>query len=570
MSKFEFNDTIKSITAKSQFSRILMQESEQGIIICSLSDKKIIFMNETAEKKFFTDLLDNCGSLDDIFSKEEISSIMNEEKIRIEVNINSLEVISKKIEDHLIVFLRDKIDERQELRSLRELNKYLQNVYENYTDDTISITDGEGIVEFCGEACERHCGITATEIIGKSMFDLEREKYFYPSATVEALKSGKTEVVKQDTKIGTTLITVGIPIYENGRIKKVIAISRDFTKEIEIATLLIDIKQDTEINTDDDNEFGKIITCSRKIYSVMTLMKMVSKVDSTVLLTGETGSGKTLFAEYIHSKSKRAQGPFIKVNCGAISESIMESELYGYEAGSFTGANKEGKKGLFEHANGGTILLDEISEMPLRQQVKLLHVLQERSSRRVGGGTEIPFDVRIVVATNKNLEELVEKGLFREDLYYRLNVVTITIPALRERKEDIPLLIKHFMSKYNSHSGMSKEISSAAIKELCEYKWPGNVRELENMIEMLSITTKGNLIDIENLPEKVIRDPGKSSGAVSINYLAPLQTALEETKEKLIRMALKQGGNQKKAAEILGVDRSTITRKANEYGITNK
>lgn len=567
MRKFGFTNEVNKIINEDKIKEVIVDGFEEGLLICASKDKAVIFMNDVAETKIFFDCMGECNFLTDLFTDREIKDIINEKNICIEIRHSKVDVIGKVIGDYIIVFLRSGKHERKELQTAKELNVHLQEIYETYNDDTISITDENGIVEFCGEASERHCGISARDIIGKNMFDLEREKYFYPSATVAVLKSGKSEVVKQDTKTGLTLITVGVPVYENGKIKKVIAISRDFSKEIKMATLLIDAKYGDKGIEGVNNSKGKIVTCSRKIYSLLTLMQTIADKNSTVLLMGETGTGKGLFAEYLHTQGKRVNGPFIKVNCGALPEGVMESELYGYEGGTFTGADEKGRKGLFELANGGTIFLDEIAEMPMRQQVKLLHLLQDRTIRKVGGNREIPIDVRIICATNKNLEMQIEKNLFREDLYYRLNVVSINIPPLRERKEDIPLLIRHFLNKNNDGEIIEKEISSDAIKLLCEYNWPGNIRELEHMIEMLSVTAEKHIIEVDDLPDKVLGYREKESTPIYVREIMPLNRAVELAEENLIKMALEKSTSQQEMADMLRVDRSTVSRKMRQYNI---
>jgi len=574
MQHFNYSNEVNAVLQNEVIQQYLLNKSSEGIIICSKDSGNVLFASQTAKKWIANEegskMLKNIGTF---IEADEWEKIIQEERIYLDLNDMKIEVESKAVSDKVLIFLRDKTkitNIESELNNLKNLNGYLQNVYENYSDDTLCITDEKGMVEFCGEACERHCGMTAQEIIGKNIYDLEKQKYFYPSATVKTLKTKKTEVVIQDTKIGTTLITIGIPIFQNEKLEKVISISRNFAKEIEIGTLLIQTKYDIEKDNNSETEYEKIVTCSKKMYSIISLLKMVASTKATILLTGNTGTGKGVLAEYIHAKSERADKPFVQVNCGAIAENIMESELYGYEGGAFTGANREGKKGLFEIANGGTIFLDEIAEMSVNQQVKLLHVLQERSIRRVGGSDEIKLDVRIIVATNKNLEERIKEGAFREDLYYRLNVVAMHVPDLKERKEDIPLLINHFLNKHNREYNQHKEISKRAVEKMSNYAWPGNVRELENMIEMLALTINDNIIDIEHLPPKVLNNFCSSEDNVLIKELKPLKEILQEAEIQAIKKALDETGSPKNAGEKLGIDRSTVTRKINMYGINNK
>ena len=309
------------------------------------------------------------------------------------------------------------------------------------------------------------------------------------------------------------------------------------------------------------------ITCNERFFTVIELIKLVAAVNSTVLIYGETGTGKSLAAHQIHLLSNRSEKPFVKINCGAIAYNLIESELFGYEPGTFTGARKEGKRGLIESANEGTFFLDEISELPLDQQVKLLQVLQDKKITRVGGTKPIELDVRFIAATNKDLEKMVIDKQFREDLFYRLNVVPIKIPPLRDRSEDIPLLIKHFLKKYPS-----KNFTSNALQCLCDYEWPGNVRELEYIVERLVVTTKKPLIGINDLPEKIVqfKTQHKIGTSITIQEILPLQAAIEETEKKLIEMALEKYKTASKVAEILKVNQSTISRKMQTYGLGNK
>lgn len=299
---------------------------------------------------------------------------------------------------------------------------------------------------------------------------------------------------------------------------------------------------------------------------LMETVNKIAMVESTVLIYGETGVGKEVLAKYIHSVSDRSEGPFVKINCGAIPETLLEAELFGYEKGAFTGARSEGKPGLFEVADGGTMLLDEISELPMSLQVKLLRVLQEKEFIRVGGIKTIKVDVRIIAASNKDLKELVKEGKFRQDLYYRLNVVPITIPPLRERTEDIPILAHHFLNKYNEKYGRSKQLTNEVIEAFLRYSWPGNVRELEHVIERLVVISEDNLITKKELPSELLNGESTyNAEGVYVAEIMPLKKASALVEYQLIKRAMEIGGSTYKAAEMLGVDQSTIIRKLKKY-----
>ena len=286
------------------------------------------------------------------------------------------------------------------------------------------------------------------------------------------------------------------------------------------------------------------------------------------MLTGESGVGKGVIAKLLHENGSRKEYPFIKVNCGAIPENLIESELFGYESGAFTGSRKNGKKGLFETADKGTIFLDEISELPLNLQVKLLQVIQEREITRVGGVESIPIDVRIISATNRDLMPLVHGGKFREDLYYRLNVVPISIPPLRERPEDIIPMIRIFLNQNNIKMKEHKEIDSKTIAILMKYSWPGNVRELQNIIERLVITTKGTTILPENLPGFILETAGSiDPDNAGLLPTGSLKEALDRAEREILLNAQKQYKTTRAMAKALGVSQPTIVRKLQKYAI---
>lgn len=561
---------------RSEVTDAILRYFEGGVILCDTETQDIKYMSNHAKDLLGIDKRSECLHLEELFDERELERVLSNQinglsrkgkRLGTETVIcDSLMAIAIKDNSKLSYF-------EEEIDDLHSLIANIQSMYEQYSDDTICIADNAGLVEYAGEACFRHCGITSRDIVGMNMYDLEKKKAFYPAVTCKVLASGKNEVVMQDTQVGVTLITIGVPIFDdNGNIRKVISISRDFSRELEMASLLIKAKRETEQIEEEATSNDTIISCSRKIHNIITLMNIVARTTSTVLIEGETGTGKTIFAKYIHENSKGSQGPYILVNCGAIAENIIESELFGYEPGTFTGGSKEGKMGLLEMANGGTLVLDEVSELPLSQQVKLLHVLQEKMMMRMGGRDYIHLNFRVIAISNKSLSKLVRDGLFREDLYYRLNVVNISVPPLRERKEDIPMLITHFLNRLNRDNSTHKEITDEAIRAMANCSWPGNVRELENIVEMLYIVTKGDLIESKNLPGQLMgesQNDNLTGGSIVVNQVIELRRAIEETERQLMTMAYEEfDGNQQKIAEKLSVDRSTISRKLKYYGLT--
>jgi two-component system NtrC family response regulator len=314
--------------------------------------------------------------------------------------------------------------------------------------------------------------------------------------------------------------------------------------------------------------FGNIIGKSKPMLKVFDLITKVAQTKSSVLITGASGTGKELIAKAVHYNSQRKDRPFISINCGALTETLLESELFGHEKGAFTGAVAL-KKGRFELADGGTLFLDEVGDMPPPLQVKLLRVLQEMEFERVGGTRTIKVDVRVLSASNRNIKEDVANEAFREDLFYRLNVIQIEVPSLRERLDDIPLLVEHFIQKYRPEGGPRPELSPAARKTLYSYAWPGNVRELENVIERAVVLNSSGVITPEDFPEELKGAEADFDVERFIPPNVPLPKALEQIEEKLIRRALARCYNvQSHAADMLGITKSLIQHKMKKYNIT--
>ncbi len=314
------------------------------------------------------------------------------------------------------------------------------------------------------------------------------------------------------------------------------------------------------------DDFKEIIGKSEEIQQVFTLVEKVADTDSTILICGESGTGKELIAKAIHYRSSRAGNPFVSINCGALPENLLESELFGHVKGSFTGAIKD-KDGLFKVANSGTFFLDEVGETSPAIQVKLLRVLQEREIIPIGGTSPIKVDVRLIAATNADLERAVNEERFRADLYYRLNVIPIDIPPLRERPDDIQLLVDHFLKSASERSGRRKTVSKEAMELLASYEWPGNVRELENIIERAGILQGGDQIQVEDLPDKIRNRTHERRKLV----MEKAQMTLEELeKEYLISVLEETNWQKKRASAILGINASTLYRKIQRYGLTRE
>ena len=436
--------------------------------------------------------------------------------------------------------------------------------------DAIFIDDAQGYTIWVNKASEELYKIKRKDIIGKHVSFLEHEGIFTPSVALIVMEEKKEVSTIHENKEGKRLLTTGIPIMDaNNNMSKIITTTHDITELINLQNELESVQNTLSgLKAQGGSLHNDIVANSPSMYNVIQLSGRLADVDSTVLITGESGVGKGVIAKLLHENGSRRDKPFVKVNCGAIPENLIESELFGYESGAFTGSKKEGKKGLFEVAEKGTIFLDEISELPLNLQVKLLQVIQEREIIRVGGTESIPINARIISATNKDLLSLVKADKFREDLYYRLNVVPISVPPLRERPEDIIPMIRSFLNQNNKKMKEHKEIDSKAIAILMKYTWPGNVRELQNIIERLVITTKSNTILPENLPSFIL-ETAKATETLSIPSDTSLKLTLNNAEREILKKALEKYKSTRAMAQALGVSQPTIVRKLQKYKISD-
>ena len=449
--------------------------------------------------------------------------------------------------------------------------KELLPIFEGITD-AVFIDDAEGICQWCNDACEDLYNTTMEEIQGKTVDELENMGIFSPSVTKRVLEEKRELTIIHKNRYGKMLLTTGTPIFIPGqkpaKLSMVITTSRDITQlsrtteKTNAAKALLNAKKISAQKFDLAD--SKVIASSEAMQNVMMLAKRLASVNTTVLITGESGVGKGLIAKTLHEEGNRWKEPFVTVNCGAIPENLIESELFGYVAGAFTGSRSGGKKGLFEAAQNGTIFLDEISELPLNLQVKLLQVIQERQITPVGSTEAIPIDVRIISATNRDLETLVKEGKFREDLYYRLNVVPLNVPPLRERHEDILPLIQLNLAKCNRNLHENKRISSDALSILIKYPWPGNTRELQNIVERLLITTSHDVISADDIFE-FIKQAAEENTSISVDL--SLAAAMEKAEKEILEQALENYKSTRAIAKVLQVSQPTIVRKLNKYGL---
>ncbi|WP_236777820.1 sigma 54-interacting transcriptional regulator [Anoxybacter fermentans] len=464
----------------------------------------------------------------------------------------------------------------QELKSIKELNRELDTIIESISDG-VYITDGEGNTLRVNSAYERISGIKAEEVIGRNMKELVEEGVYSQSVTLLVLEEREPVTITHEIKTGKEVLITGNPVFdEEGNIVRVVTTVRDLAELNSLKQQLAETRKLSQRYHSElaqlrlqQLELDDVVIQSEAMQKVIKLALRLGEVNSTVLITGESGVGKEIVAKIIHRTGQGHEGSLIKVNCGAIPENLLESELFGYEKGAFTGARKEGKPGLFELAEGGTLFLDEISELSLNLQVKLLRAIQEKEIVRVGGVNPIKIQVRIIAATNRNLEQMVKEGKFREDLYYRLNVVPIYVPPLRERREDIIPLIYHFLERFNTQFKTNKRFDPEALKALERYDWPGNVRELENTVERLVVLTNNDLIGIDDLPEYIRSDEYvKTPSNIIVPSLMPLKDAVEEVEKQIIAKALQKYSTTREVAKVLGVSQPTIVRKMKKYGLS--
>jgi transcriptional regulator with PAS, ATPase and Fis domain len=469
--------------------------------------------------------------------------------------------------DILLQFLSRKNEELE-----RELDAII-----NFSADWIFISDGQGYALRANSSYEKEFGV---KVVGKNVIELEKEGVFHPSVTKMVLENHKSHTIVQDTLKGKELLTTGCPVFnDDGSIFRVIVNIRDVSQLFELKQKL----RETEILKNgyyyELIESGNYRNYTEELFinsdQMVNLVKYIHKFassDSTVLISGESGVGKGLIAHLIHKLSTRKDKPFINVNCGAIPENLLESELFGYTGGAFTGADKKGKIGKIELANHGTLFLDEITELPFNLQVKLLHFVQEKAISRIGDDKKTNLDIRIIAATNRDINEMVSKKQFREDLFFRLNVIPIEIPPLRERVEDIEPLTNFFLDKLNKKYRCQKGLDAEAINYLKKYNWPGNVRELENLIERLVIIVDENLIRASHLPRHIIGDDCdnkaiKTENKFSTIELQPLEQAKQLLEKTILQKAASLCNSTYEIAKELNTSQPTIVRKMKKYSI---
>lgn len=444
-------------------------------------------------------------------------------------------------------------------------------IQESY--DGILVTDRNGNVIMVNDSYLR---IIEHDVAGINFPEYLQTIPYRKAACLDVLKKKKrVNYTHFDLIPGKTISVTSSPIFDaKGEIRLVVTNVRDMTEMMQLKEQLEEAQEMERLfykhleGLKHSND-GPIAVDHSMKKLIATALK-VSSVDVTTLITGESGVGKEVVARYIHTCSNRKSEPFVAVNCGAIPEQLLESEFFGYVAGAFTGASKNGKTGLFEAANGGTLFLDEIGDLPFNLQVKLLRALDSGEITKVGANTPIPVNIRLLAATNQDLEAMVDENKFREDLYYRLNVINLRIPPLRERRADIRPLSMYFLNICNQQYGQNKRINLEVLRALEKYDWPGNVRQLKNVIEHMVVLSSGDYLELSSLPfcDSVKRKESDHTGdAVTINRYVPMPQAVEEVEKKIIGHAMQGNTSSRQIAKAIGVDQSTVVRKIKKYGL---
>lgn len=446
-----------------------------------------------------------------------------------------------------------------------------QQVFDNIEEEIV-VANGTGKICYVNPKAEDLIGMPMSEILGKTLHEMEEKKIFYPSAALQVLRTKKKVNLHTMLFNGEERLSTAIPIFNDSHgIEYTVCTSKNVGEILRLNQQLQSKSQkleqkEQEILRMQKREFEQMdfYFNSPAMFRVMKSIKRAAPLDMTVLIQGETGVGKEIVAKSIHYLSSRNIQPFVKINCGLIPENLIEAELFGYEDGAFTGASKGGKKGKIEMANGGTLFLDEIGDMPLSLQIKLLDFLQDATYVKVGGTKRQKADVRIISATNRKLQEMVDEGSFRMDLFYRLNVFDLKIPPLRERLDDIPELTEYFLKKFNSKYKLNRRLAQEVLYDMYQYNWPGNVRELEHTLERAIVMSETDEISEETM-EEVLNTQQEPTLSIVCKGIPPYKEAKNHLEKLLIEKAYALYGTTYKAAEALQIDQSTAARLWKKY-----
>jgi PAS domain S-box-containing protein len=455
-------------------------------------------------------------------------------------------------------------------QSTKDLEAIIENAY-----DGLYITDGDANTIMINKAYERITGIKRGEVLGKNMRELVASGVIDRSVSIEVIEKRSPVTIMQELRNGKKLLVTGTPVFDKAKmaIKLVVTNVRDITELIELKDKLHEATLEAnrylaeldKIKTLQQQQ-TKFATKNKRMIEILETAIKASQFDSNILITGESGVGKGLMAKLIHESSGRKESPFIIINCAGIPEDLFESELFGYEPGAFSGASVKGKKGLLEVADKGTVFLDEIGDMSLRLQAKLLRVIEEKEMNRLGSTKTIKLNVRIIAATNQDIDALIESKKFRQDLFFRINTISIVIPPLRERTEDVIPLVQNFSQRINERYGMKRHFSSEAIQVLMSYSYPGNVRELSNIVEQAFLISKGEIVEVDELPFQ-IRNIADTQSLMFDGGDKTYNEIVDLMEYKIIKNAVEKYGSTHKAAKNLKISQSTIVRKMKRLNI---
>ena len=568
-----------------QYRNLLLEteaiiNSTHNLIISVDIAGRVKKFNKSAEKFF--------GKKSKEVYNQKIEDIYPESRLRNVARSGTSEILQKvRIKDRFFLFNRSPIVDKNncvigavavlqdiselelvsdELSRVKALNKEFDAIFES-SFDGIWLSDGDGKVLNMNRANEKIFGFSRDQLIGKYPADMLEKGVYSRSSVVRAIEKKETVTTTLTTRDGKTIIATSTPVFdEKNDISLVVNNIRDATQLFELQSELDQMKGLTELYK---NQLRQVevkkgfVYESTQMEEVVSLALRLAEVECPVLITGPSGVGKELIADIIHSNSDRKGGPFIKVNCGAIPENLMETELFGYEPGAFSGASRAGKLGYFALAHKGTLLLDEIGELPLHMQVKLLRAVQDNSIIRVGGTKPFQVDIRLLAATNRNPEVMIANDEFREDLYYRINVAAISIPALNERREDILPLVEHFLAQFNKKYKKNIQVTNEVIDYWCRSDWQGNVRQLENTVERIVVSARDQVVTTHDLKTGA---PGKSIND-GVQEAISLPEAVAQTERKLIKGVFQRYKTTREMAEKLNIHQSTLIRKAAKYGI---
>lgn len=533
----------------------------QGIITMKDISNLIKRNSKDIYNKFAKDI-----AVKEVISISEESNLLRCRDIMLENNIGRLIVIK---EGKVVGVVRQEHIRDFYYMKIEEISKIIKSAID-YIHEAVCIIDNKGTVIVWNTNAEKLYNLPKEKILGEPLY-----KFFPNAIDIEVLKTMKTvENRYHEPRKGTHIVISAAPIILDNKLMGVISTDKDVSEMREISDKLKEATKQVdflkkELEKISNRESSAIIGKSKIIQQKIEIAELAAKSNAPILILGESGTGKEIFAKYIH-KASGLKGEFVPVNCSAVPKELFESEFFGYEEGAFTGARKSGKAGYFELANNGSLFLDEIGDLPMDMQSKLLRVLQEKTIRRLGSEQDIEVNVRIISATNRDLEELVRKNKFRMDLYYRLNVIKIELPPLRERKEDIILFIKSFLEELNEEYDKNiKGIETAAVNVLSTYKWKGNVRELRNVIEQMVVLCRDDIITKDMIPKYIISEAEKGT---EIDKFKKENIGLREMlfnyEKLLINKALEDSkGNITEAAKILKIPRSTLHYKIDNYGI---